>query len=105
MSSRGARLPQPQGTQEANATRWQDQAVCQSIDPELFFPEPRGNPIPAISICQTCPVRLPCLQAGLHEEYGVWGGLTEERRKQLRARMSEARRAERIALLRDAAGN
>lgn len=97
------RLPQPQNHTPTEDKHWQHDAVCQSTDPELFFPEPRGNPLPAINICRTCPVRLACLRAGLHEEYGVWGGLTSDERKQLRTRMASSKRHQRAHLLTEAA--
>lgn len=32
--------------------------------------------------CRRCPVRVECLRAGMQEEFGIWGGLTQaERRK------------------------
>lgn len=94
--------PRPQNHTQDDEHHWQHDAVCQSTDPEIFFPEPRGNPIPAINICRTCPVRLPCLRAGLHEEYGVWGGLTSDDRKQLRTRMAASKRQQRNDLLDEA---
>lgn len=35
-------------------------------------------------LCSMCPVQYDCLEDGLHEEWGIWGGLgPEERRKML----------------------
>ena len=76
---------------------WTLDAVCSQFDPEIFFPEIGSGVALARSICATCPVRLPCLDAALEEEdgseltvYGVRGGLgASEREKILRARRNE----------------
>jgi WhiB family transcriptional regulator, redox-sensing transcriptional regulator len=55
-----------------------------------FHPEPRepGYKVAAgkaIAICNGCPERDVCREWGLeNERFGIWGGLTEEKRKQLR---------------------
>jgi WhiB family redox-sensing transcriptional regulator len=38
----------------------------------------------AKEICSTCQVRLECLEAGMDEDYGIWGGLSPKRRAKLR---------------------
>ena len=38
----------------------------------------------AVAICHTCVVREECLEAGIAERYGVWGGLTARERDELR---------------------
>ncbi|MFY1688137.1 WhiB family transcriptional regulator [Plantactinospora sp. WMMB782] len=55
---------------------------CQSF-PELFFSDRRTDQKAAAALCVGCPARWDCLQAGLQEEHGVWGGLTELDRKQM----------------------
>lgn len=30
---------------------------------------------PTPEFCFTCPKRLPCLHAGWHEKFGIWGGM------------------------------
>jgi WhiB family redox-sensing transcriptional regulator len=35
-------------------------------------------------ICQTCPVRAQCLEVGIGEEFGLWGGTTPYQRKRIR---------------------
>ena len=72
-------------------------AACKEVDPELWQPE-RGGSSPlgrrketeqAIAICQTCPVRVPCLEAAMAEEadeswrWGIRGGLTARERTKL----------------------
>jgi len=39
----------------------------------------------AVAVCQTCPVRADCLEAGMAERHGIWGGTTERERVRLRA--------------------
>lgn len=67
---------------------WMEDAVCASIDPELWFPPRGGNPSPAKKICDTCPVQAECLEYGAAEPVGIWGGLSA--RDRLRAPRSAA---------------
>ncbi|MEY9846349.1 WhiB family redox-sensing transcriptional regulator [Streptacidiphilus sp. BW17] len=71
---------------------WQDQAVCQSteynsVDPEVFFPEPDETDkiATAKSLCGQCPARRTCLDAALEsgDTHGIRGGMTEEERQPL----------------------
>lgn len=65
-------------------------APCQSTDPETFFPDP--TEVEKIKIakdfCATCKtdVRIKCLAFAIENKirYGVWGGLTEHERINLR---------------------
>lgn len=70
--------------------------ACSSVDPELFFPQEveinkfkvvskYHNLAAAKAICNSCPLRLPCLEYALKNiEVGVWGGTTEHQREDLR---------------------
>jgi hypothetical protein len=40
--------------------------------------------VTATRICQDCPVKLNCLQSGLKERWGVWGGATSQQRARIR---------------------
>jgi WhiB family redox-sensing transcriptional regulator len=69
---------------------WWKSAACQDADPELFFPVSsvglsRKDIARAKAVCASCVVRQPCLQFALatHQTYGVWGGTTEEERREL----------------------
>lgn len=65
---------------------WRQHATCRGMDVNLFMPE-RGEAHTlraAQQTCQTCPVRWNCLLYGLDEPMGVWGGLAEKQRRQLR---------------------
>ncbi|MFZ0324199.1 MAG: WhiB family transcriptional regulator [Actinomycetes bacterium] len=79
---------------------WQDDSACMDADPELFFPiGSTGDAVPQISaakaICRTCPVVGRCLEYALssRQDFGVWGGMSEDERKSLRrSRQRAARR-------------
>lgn len=71
--------------------QWQWQAACRSVPAEAFFPSEgesrkareRGL-LRAKAICQVCPVIDRCREYALRagEQYGVWGGLSEEERQE-----------------------
>src|SRR5262245_45714039 len=65
---------------------WQEQALCTQTDPEAFFPEPGRLANAAKRICARCDVRGECLEYALanDERFGIWGGLTEHERRELR---------------------
>jgi len=75
---------------------WQDYGACRSADPLLFFhpQNERGSARlrrdrAAKLICASCPVRVECADYAVRarEPYGVWGGLSEEDREQIYARL------------------
>jgi WhiB family redox-sensing transcriptional regulator len=82
------RLPKP----VANEWDWQLQGSCQGLNSSVFF-HPDGERGSARSrragrakaICLRCPVLEQCRRHALsaREPYGVWGGLTEEERRDL----------------------
>jgi WhiB family redox-sensing transcriptional regulator len=66
---------------------WYDLAACKGLGHKMF-PE-RGNAQmahAAIAICNTCPVTEQCLASALEteERFGVWGGMSEKRRREMR---------------------
>lgn len=69
---------------------WQQQALCAQTDPDAFFPEKGGSTREAKSVCESCTVRLECLQYALmnDERFGIWGGLSERERRKLRRKAS-----------------
>lgn len=81
-----------------------DNPACAETDPELFFPQEgldfSGKNISkyvnlsaAKKICESCPLKIPCLQYALENtEIGVWGGTTEEQRNLLRKKIGATRR-------------
>lgn len=75
---------------------WTHQAACRDIDPELWFPR-RGDSHTATeakAVCNTCPVQNECLEYALRWRinHGIWGGLTERRRRLLLDTHPRARR-------------
>jgi len=65
---------------------WQDEALCAQTGGDFFFPEPGSSVREAKSICGLCEIRTACLEYALanDERFGVWGGLSEKERNQLR---------------------
>lgn len=67
---------------------WQERALCAQTDPEAFFPEKGGSTREAKKVCQSCEVRVDCLEYALlmDERFGIWGGLSERERRRLKKR-------------------
>lgn len=73
-----------------------DEPNCANVDPELFFPQEiemsdsrvvskYQNLGAAKAICNSCPLKIQCLEYALKNyEVGVWGGTTEHQREDLR---------------------
>lgn len=62
---------------------WQMQGLCREDDPRKWFPDfTQDFTNEAKAICRSCPVMKACRDWGLkrHEQYGIWGGVTEEER-------------------------
>jgi WhiB family transcriptional regulator, redox-sensing transcriptional regulator len=72
---------------------WQQRGLCRSDDGSVFFapnhfehkPEREAREAKAKAICAGCPVRVQCLDWALstREPFGVWGGCSEQERKQI----------------------
>ena len=66
-----------------------DDAPCQTVDPEIFFPDPTDTAgiTKAKTLCGNCDqeIKTKCLSFALTNRirYGVWGGLTEIERQSL----------------------
>jgi len=73
---------------EAEATGWQERALCAETDPEAFFPEKGGSTREAKAVCLACEVRQDCLGYALEndERFGIWGGVSERERRRMRRR-------------------
>ncbi|MFE7117049.1 WhiB family transcriptional regulator [Streptomyces sp. NPDC057654] len=72
-------------------TEWQLLGACQPEDTELFYPV--GYTAPAMAqaaeakaVCRRCPVMAICQDWALAtgEEWGIWGGLSEDERSNIR---------------------
>lgn len=73
-------------TSIVNTESWTDQALCATVDPELWFPEKGALNREAKRICGGCPVAAECLEYALarNERYGIWGGYSELQRRGMR---------------------
>src|SRR5258706_15508764 len=62
---------------------WRTRGVCQSVDPETFFPAPSEPADAAVALCRTCDVQGACLAWALDvgDCHGVWGGTTPRERR------------------------
>jgi WhiB family redox-sensing transcriptional regulator len=79
--------------------QWQDHGSCREADEALFFHPPNERGLARIrrdraakAVCVRCPVRIECADYAIRsrEPYGVWGGLTEEDRERIYARIAIA---------------
>ena len=81
------------------ADDWRCQAACRDTDPDLFFPVgSTGLALEQIEsakvVCEACASQADCLEFALatNQDSGVWGGTSEEERRQLRRlRVAEQR--------------
>ena len=71
---------------------WHARANCLGVATRLFFPERGESTNEAKAVCAGCAVREECLEAGLGEKSGIWGGLSERERKRIRSERWQARR-------------
>ena len=84
---------------------WRDDSACLDEDPDLFFPIGTTGPAlaqieEAKAVCRRCPVIAVCRQWALdtRQEFGVWGGLSEDELRSIRRRGQAARCAARQAV-------
>lgn len=64
---------------------WRDDASCRGMGPDLFFSDHRVARDAAARVCESCPVRVECLDEGLsRNEVGMWGGTNTHNRRTLR---------------------
>jgi WhiB family redox-sensing transcriptional regulator len=70
---------------------WRDEAACKGMPADLFFPEGKQGQTININvlsrakvICNSCPVQPECLEHGMSEPIGIWGGKTRRERNLLR---------------------
>lgn len=83
---------------------WRTQRRCSGVSARTFFPR-RGEPTEvAKAVCHDCAVRGECLADALErgERAGIWGGYSEDERRQLRRRyrgLSSREIAERLGYL------
>lgn len=85
----------------ANYT-WRKMAICRDTDPELFFPVgSTGQALLQIArakeVCGECAVKSECLEFALetNQDTGIWGGTSEDERRQIRREIALRARAQR----------
>lgn len=76
---------------------WQADAACRQLPTELFFPVGHGPKAQAQAglakgVCHACVVKAECLDYAMaaNMPYGVFGGLAENERRELRRRLRSA---------------
>lgn len=84
-------LGTPDERETLEAPAWQLDAACRDMPTDLFFPIGHGEDAQAQAnqakaVCRACLVRSTCLDYALAGNmlYGVFGGMSEEERKDLR---------------------
>ena len=85
---------------ERTGNDWRDSAECKKADPELFFPIGESSAVDrdqiqaAKKFCADCLVRGQCLEYAqmTHQDFGIWGGETENERRARRRRAAAIRR-------------
>jgi WhiB family redox-sensing transcriptional regulator len=80
-----------QPTPARRDTAWKERAACQGLPDEFFFPPPKVRILQETRrICAGCEVRLDCLAYALNfDAEGIWGGLSEQERRNLKRRSKE----------------
>lgn len=76
----------------AGLPRWIDDAACVNHPPHLFFGSRIGAAEDAKAVCASCPVAGLCLEFGLTEPAGIYGGLGPKARKRLRRELRRSQR-------------
>ena len=65
---------------------WMEEAPCRGLNPDIFFPPLDQTNHNAYykagkAVCHTCPVWEKCMNYGMEETWGLWGGLTPQERR------------------------
>lgn len=78
-------------TTRPRSVEWASRGACRHEDPDLFFPIASTGPAlaqiaEAKQVCGHCEVRVACLAYAVEtgQDCGIWGGMTEDERRQLR---------------------
>lgn len=69
---------------------WQERAACIGKS-DLFFNDHMSTVVrKAKLICETCVVRVKCLEHAMsHQEFGIWGGMTANERRLARRKRNK----------------
>ncbi len=65
--------------------KWWDMGACRGLDASIFYPDDDDEASAAKAVCESCHVRVECLEHALavREKSGVWGGATERDRRRI----------------------
>lgn len=88
-----------------HGTDWRADASCSTREvASLFFPVGVTGPaetqiVKAKEVCASCPVKDACLEFAIttNQEYGIWGGTSEDERRILRREWRRKQRAKRAS--------
>ncbi len=71
-----------------------EKANCLGTNSEFFFPGRGEGSRKQREICECCAVKIECQDDGLvsGQKFGIWGGLSERDRRQIRRQRSKARK-------------
>ena len=73
---------------------WIERGACrvEKTDTIMFFPTRGESCKDAIEVCERCDVTSECLNYALRNNiiYGVWGGVSERKRRNMRAQLRRA---------------
>ncbi len=85
------------GPSAAALGEWHGRGLCVGEDPDVFFPS-HGDPgTKAREICAACPVRDDCLKCATEaDEFGIWGGLDQQERRNLQRRQRRREAADQV---------
>ncbi len=69
-------------------SQWYLQAACRGQGPQEFVRGPKADYGDIRELCESCPVRLECLEFALADDSitGLWGGTSDTERKMIRRR-------------------
>ena len=81
---------------------WRNNAACRDEPKHLFYPTSNGplDFLEGKAVCAQCPVQKPCLDTGIDDPYGLWGGLDPYERERLRNHKYPTRIRQRVHLIR-----
>lgn len=70
---------------------WRKHAACIPLDPDSFFPPPNSSNTQTKLVCQSCSVRVNCLNYSVanRQEFGIWGGMVPKERMKIRRLMEQ----------------
>lgn len=78
-----------------DAPDWEG-AACASVNPDMFFDSHYRMVYLAKKICEQCPLIEACAEYAINNpamaEYGVWGGMSERERADLRRKKPQSRK-------------